>query len=35
MREQSGGAIVNISSLAAVGGGIQLAYEVSKAGVNR
>jgi NAD(P)-dependent dehydrogenase (short-subunit alcohol dehydrogenase family) len=36
MREQeSGGAIVNISSLAAVAGGIQLAYEVSKAGVNR
>jgi NAD(P)-dependent dehydrogenase (short-subunit alcohol dehydrogenase family) len=36
MREQpNGGAIVNISSLAAVGGGIQLAYEVSKAGVNR
>ena len=36
MREQEGGAaIVNISSLAAVGGGIQLAYEVSKAGVNR
>jgi NAD(P)-dependent dehydrogenase (short-subunit alcohol dehydrogenase family) len=35
MREQNAGAIVNISSLAAVGGGIQLAYEVSKAGVNR
>ncbi len=35
MREQNGGAIVNISSLAAVGGGIQLAYEVSKDGVNR
>ena len=36
MREQeAGAAIVNISSLAAVGGGIQLAYEVSKAGVNR
>jgi NAD(P)-dependent dehydrogenase (short-subunit alcohol dehydrogenase family) len=36
MREQeSGGAIVNISSLAAVAGGVQLAYEVSKAGVNR
>jgi NAD(P)-dependent dehydrogenase (short-subunit alcohol dehydrogenase family) len=36
MREQeSGGAIVNISSLAARAGGIQLAYEVSKAGVNR
>ena len=35
MREQGGGAIVNISSLAAVAGGNQLAYEVSKAGVNR
>ena len=35
MREQQGGAIVNISSLAARAGGIQLAYEVSKAGVNR
>jgi NAD(P)-dependent dehydrogenase (short-subunit alcohol dehydrogenase family) len=35
MREQGGGAIVNISSLAAVAGGIQMAYEVSKAGVNR
>jgi len=35
MREQGGGAIVNISSLAATAGGIQLAYEVSKAGVNR
>ena len=35
MREQGGGAIVNISSLAAAAGGIQLAYEVSKAGVNR
>jgi NAD(P)-dependent dehydrogenase (short-subunit alcohol dehydrogenase family) len=35
MREQGGGSIVNISSLAARGGGIQLAYEVSKAGVNR
>ncbi len=35
MRDQGGGAIVNISSLAARGGGIQLAYEVSKAGVNR
>ncbi|HEX4711020.1 SDR family NAD(P)-dependent oxidoreductase, partial [Phenylobacterium sp.] len=29
MREQGGGAIVNISSLAARAGGIQLAYEVS------
>jgi NAD(P)-dependent dehydrogenase (short-subunit alcohol dehydrogenase family) len=35
MREQGGGAIVNISSLAAVAGGNQLGYEVSKAGVNR
>ncbi|MGZ6019033.1 MAG: SDR family NAD(P)-dependent oxidoreductase, partial [Phenylobacterium sp.] len=35
MRDQQGGAIVNISSLAARAGGIQLAYEVSKAGVNR
>ena len=35
MREQKAGAIVNISSLAAEGGAIQLAYEVSKAGVNR
>jgi NAD(P)-dependent dehydrogenase (short-subunit alcohol dehydrogenase family) len=35
MREQRRGAIVTISSLAAVAGGMQLAYEVSKAGVNR
>lgn len=35
MREQGGGSIVNVSSLAAVAGGIQVAYEVSKAGVNR
>jgi NAD(P)-dependent dehydrogenase (short-subunit alcohol dehydrogenase family) len=35
MRDQGAGAIVNISSLAARAGGIQLAYEVSKAGVNR
>jgi NAD(P)-dependent dehydrogenase (short-subunit alcohol dehydrogenase family) len=35
MRDQGGGAIVNISSLAARAGGIQFAYEVSKAGVNR
>lgn len=35
MRAQKSGAIVNISSLAAQGGAIQLAYEVSKAGVNR
>jgi NAD(P)-dependent dehydrogenase (short-subunit alcohol dehydrogenase family) len=35
MREQGGGVIVNTSSLAAVAGGVQFAYEVSKAGVNR
>ena len=35
MREQGSGAIVNISSLAAIAGGIQVAYEISKAGVNR
>jgi NAD(P)-dependent dehydrogenase (short-subunit alcohol dehydrogenase family) len=35
MREQGRGVIVNISSLAATAGGIQVAYEVSKAGVNR
>lgn len=35
MRAQGGGAIVNISSLAAIAGGIQVAYEVSKAAVNR
>lgn len=35
MREQGGGAIVNISSLAAKAGGIQVAYETSKAAVNR
>ena len=35
MREQGGGSIVNISSLAARAGGIQVAYEVSKAAVNR
>lgn len=35
MRAQGGGAIVNISSLASVAGGGQLAYELSKAGVNR
>ena len=35
MREQKAGAIVNISSLAARAGGIQVAYEISKAGVNR
>lgn len=35
MRAQGGGAIVNISSLASIAGGIQVAYEVSKAGLNR
>jgi len=35
LREQGAGAIVNISSLAGIAGGNQLAYEVSKAGVNR
>jgi NAD(P)-dependent dehydrogenase (short-subunit alcohol dehydrogenase family) len=35
MRERQQGAIVNISSLAAIAGGLQVAYEVSKAGVNR
>jgi NAD(P)-dependent dehydrogenase (short-subunit alcohol dehydrogenase family) len=36
MREQGGGgSIVNTSSLAATSGATQLAYEVSKAGVNR
>jgi len=35
MREQGGGAIVNTSSLAAIAGGAQTAYEVSKAAVNR
>jgi NAD(P)-dependent dehydrogenase (short-subunit alcohol dehydrogenase family) len=35
MRAQGAGAIVNISSLASVAGGNQIAYEVSKAGVNR
>jgi NAD(P)-dependent dehydrogenase (short-subunit alcohol dehydrogenase family) len=35
MREQNGGAIVNISSLAALTGATQMAYEVSKAAVNR
>lgn len=34
-REQGHGAIVNISSLAGIAGGNQLAYEVTKAGVNR
>ena len=36
MREQGGGgSIVNTSSLAATSGATQLAYEISKAGVNR
>jgi NAD(P)-dependent dehydrogenase (short-subunit alcohol dehydrogenase family) len=35
MREAGAGSIVNISSLAAEAGGIQVAYEVSKAAVNR
>lgn len=35
MREARGGAIVNISSLASLAGGFQVAYEVSKAAVNR
>ncbi len=35
MREQEAGAIVNISSLASVAGGFQVAYEMSKAAVNR
>lgn len=35
MRQQGGGAIVNISSLASIAGGIQVAYEVSKAAMNR
>ncbi len=35
MREQQRGAIVNVSSLASIAGGIQVAYEVSKAALNR
>jgi NAD(P)-dependent dehydrogenase (short-subunit alcohol dehydrogenase family) len=35
MRGAGGGAIVNISTLASLSGGNQVAYEVSKAGVNR
>jgi NAD(P)-dependent dehydrogenase (short-subunit alcohol dehydrogenase family) len=35
MREQNSGSIVNISSLASLAGGTQVAYEVSKAAVNR
>lgn len=35
LREQGAGSIVNISSLASIAGGSQVAYEVSKAAVNR
>lgn len=35
MRAQGGGAIINISSLASIAGGTQVAYEVSKAAMNR
>jgi NAD(P)-dependent dehydrogenase (short-subunit alcohol dehydrogenase family) len=35
MREQGFGSIVNISSLASLAGATQVAYEVSKAGMNR
>ena len=35
LREQGGGSIVNTSSLASTSGGNQMAYEVSKAAVNR
>lgn len=35
MLERRVGAIVNISSLASIAGGFQMAYEVSKAGMNR
>jgi NAD(P)-dependent dehydrogenase (short-subunit alcohol dehydrogenase family) len=35
MRAARGGAIVNISSLASLAGGFQVAYEVSKAALNR
>lgn len=35
MREQGSGSIVNISSAASIAGGFQVAYEVSKAAVNR
>jgi NAD(P)-dependent dehydrogenase (short-subunit alcohol dehydrogenase family) len=35
MREQRRGSIVNVSSAASFAGGFQVAYEVSKAGVNR
>jgi NAD(P)-dependent dehydrogenase (short-subunit alcohol dehydrogenase family) len=35
LREQGAGSIVNISSLASIAGGNQVAYEISKAAVNR
>lgn len=35
LREQGAGSIVNISSLASIAGGAQVAYEVSKAALNR
>jgi NAD(P)-dependent dehydrogenase (short-subunit alcohol dehydrogenase family) len=35
MLERRSGAIVNISSLASIAGGFQMAYEVSKAAMNR
>ena len=35
MRAQGSGSIINISSLASLAGGNQVAYEVSKAGMNR
>ena len=35
MRERGSGSIVNVSSAASVAGGFQVAYEVSKAAVNR
>lgn len=35
MRAQGGGTIINISSLASIAGGTQVAYEVSKAAMNR
>ena len=35
MREQNAGAIINISSSAAVSSGGMTAYEISKAGVNK
>lgn len=35
LRDQDSGVIVNISSLASIAGGNQMAYEVSKAAVNR